>query len=63
MAHSNLGILLKDVRKDYDGAEAMYRKAIKLDPQYATAHSNLGSLLQNVRKDYDGAEAMYRKVI
>ena len=57
------GILLMTVRKDHDGAEAMYRKAIELDPQHAMAHNSLGVLLTEVRKDYDGAEAMCRKGI
>ena len=33
------------VRKDYDGAEAMYRKVIELDPKNALAHKNLRRLL------------------
>merc|ERR1712196_284228 len=31
MAHNNLGLVLQYVRKDYDGAERHYRKAIDLD--------------------------------
>jgi lipoprotein NlpI len=58
-AHNNLGLLLKNVRKDFDGAEAAYRAAIAADPGHAKAHSNLGLLLQNERKDFDGAEAAY----
>jgi Flp pilus assembly protein TadD len=41
---------LKTVRKDYDGAETMYRKAIELDPSDTRAHNNLGVLLK-ARKD------------
>ena len=63
MAHNNLGLVLNNVRKDYDGAEKMFRKAIALDPNDAYAHSNLGIVLKEVRKDYDGAEKMYRKAI
>ena len=62
MAHYNLGFLLQVVRKDYDGAERAYRKAIELDPECAMAHCNLGVLLEDVRK-YDGAERHYRKAI
>ena len=63
MAHINLGALLQNERKDYAGAEKLYRKAIELDSNYAMAHNNLGSLLHTVRKDYDGAERHYRKAI
>jgi len=62
-AHNNLGMVLKNVRKDYEGAERHYRKAIELDPKHAPAHNNLGKLLHDVRKAYDGAEKMYRKAI
>ena len=43
-AHSNLGILLMNVRQDFDGAETAYRAAIAADLGYATAHTNLGVL-------------------
>ena len=61
-AHNNLGNLLKDVKKDYAGAEQEYRTAVLLDRELADAHYNLGRLLQNV-KDYDGAEQAYRMAI
>ena len=51
-AHSNLGNLLRDVRKDYDGAERSYRKAIELEPSCVEAYNGLG-VVQRVRKDYD----------
>ena len=63
MAHINLGALLQNERKDYAGAEKLYRKAIELDSNCVAAHSNLGLLLKDVRKDYDGAERHYRKAI
>ena len=44
MAHNNLGNLLEIVRKDYDGAERHYRKAIELDPSDAVARANLAAL-------------------
>ena len=61
-AHVNLGTVLRTVRKDYDGAERMFRKAIELDPETALAHNGLGSVLY-LRGDNDGAEQMYRKAI
>eukprot|EP00947_MAST-08B_sp_MAST-8B-sp1_P003503 g3503.t1 len=57
------GTELENVRKDYDGAEAMYKRAIEADPNYASALGNYGHLLYTVRKDYDGAEAMYKQAI
>ena len=45
-AHYNLGLLLHNVRKDFDGAEAAYRAVIAADPGHADAHSNLGILLE-----------------
>ena len=61
--HTNLGLLLKNVKKDFDGAEAAFRAAIAADPGHATAHANLGVLLENGRGDLDGAEAAYRAAI
>jgi len=59
----NLGVFLQDVRRDHDGAEKMYRKAIELNPSVAPAYNSLGLLLRDVRKDVDGAERMFRKAI
>ena len=41
MAHNNLGIALRDQRKQ-DEAIAEYRIAIAHDPKLGVAHSNLG---------------------
>ena len=58
-AHSNLGSVLADVRKDYDGAETHYRKAIELDPKWTNACWNLSDILERQRNDIPGAiEAM-----
>jgi hypothetical protein len=51
----NRGVLLKDVRKDVDGAEAAYRAAIAADPGLAYAHTALGILLKKKLEDVDGA--------
>lgn len=47
---------------DKKAAEASYRKAIKLDPNFALAHNNLGSMLMD-RGDIVGAEASYKQAI
>jgi tetratricopeptide (TPR) repeat protein len=47
--HSNLGNILKDLGKLKE-AELSYRKAIKINPDFADAHLNLGILLRNIGK-------------
>ena len=37
-----------NVRNDYDGAEAEFRRALELDPSYPWARNNLGLLLFEV---------------
>jgi tetratricopeptide (TPR) repeat protein len=37
-AHASLGLTLSDFDHDWSGAEAQFRRAIELDPNYATAH-------------------------
>ena len=51
----NLALLLENHRKDFDGAEAAYRRAIEIDPNYADAHWNLSLLLEKQRGDLRGA--------
>ena len=46
----------------YVEAEAAYRKAIELDPNYAAAYNNLGKVLRD-QKIYTAAEAAFRKAI
>ena len=48
--HVNLGILLCDVKRDYDAAIAEFREAIRLKPDHAMAHSNLGVALNHQGK-------------
>ena len=61
-AHSNLGTLLCDVKKDYDGAIACFHQAMELDPQSAKIPFNLGNALRN-KGQVDQAIAWYQKAI
>ena len=62
LAHGNLGSVLQYVRKDYDGAERHYRKAIELDPR-AYACWNLSLILENQKNDIPGAIEFTEKYI
>ena len=62
-AHNNLGNVLKDVRKDYDGAEAHYRKAIELDPRQTLALGNLSIILEHQKNDVAGAVELMEEVV
>ena len=46
----------------FDDAEALYKKAIDLDPQLAIAYTNLGNIRFR-RGDEPGAEVLYRKAL
>ncbi|MDI6827925.1 MAG: tetratricopeptide repeat protein, partial [Armatimonadota bacterium] len=52
-AHSNLGVILKDLGK-LDEAIKEYREAIRLDPALGEAHNNLAIALY-LKGDYAGA--------
>jgi tetratricopeptide (TPR) repeat protein len=66
--HQNSTVLYIELAEKYrtmgqnDEAEATYRKAIELNPSYATAYSNFGNLLVDLNR-YEEAEAAYRKAI
>ena len=47
--------MLKNVRKDYDGAERHHRKAIELNPKDAYTCWHLSKLLENQKNDIPGA--------
>jgi tetratricopeptide (TPR) repeat protein len=46
----------------FDEAEALYRRAIELDPQLAIAYTNLGNIRFR-RGDEAGAEGLYRQAL
>lgn len=46
----------------FDEAEALYKKAIELDPQLAIAYTNLGNIRFR-RSDEAGAEQLYRRAL
>ena len=50
----NIGVLLDD-REDDVQAEAMYRKAIELDPKQTAARWNLSCILDEQKNDTPGA--------
>src|ERR1700730_5190338 len=60
-AHSLVGIVLDDEHKTEE-AIAEYRKAIELDPRFASPHNDLGTALSDQHKTGE-AIAEYRKAI
>jgi tetratricopeptide (TPR) repeat protein len=61
-AHSSLGVLLCDDKRDYAGAIIAFRKAIRLKPDEASYRFNLGNALQGHGK-LGEAQAAYRQAI
>ena len=60
--HMNLGAILCDRKRDYDGSIAEFHEVIRLKPEYAEAHANLGIALIHQRK-LPEAIAAYREAI
>ena len=56
-------IFLKNVRHEYDQAEAMYERAIDADPTDADNLGNYATFMWTIRHDYDQAEAMFGRAI
>ena len=54
---------MHEVRKDYDEAERLYRRALELDPGHAHHMGNFVEFMEKVRKNYDEAERLYRKAL
>ena len=55
--------MLANQRKDYDAAEALYKKALALDPSHAGNTNAYASFLFDQRKDRDAAETYYKKAL
>ncbi|WP_373896634.1 tetratricopeptide repeat protein, partial [bacterium endosymbiont of Bathymodiolus sp. 5 South] len=49
------------MRKNYDQAEAYYKKSLELEPDNANTNGNYAVFLEVIRKNYDQAEAYYKK--
>jgi len=60
-AHINMGTIFYNV-KNYTEAEAHYRAALAIDPQYALAYFDLANLLDDLGQPTN-AEAMYLRAI
>jgi predicted O-linked N-acetylglucosamine transferase (SPINDLY family) len=61
LALNNLGLALEDLEQLAE-AEASYRRALKIQPDYAEAQFNLGSLLEDLGQ-LDNAVARYRRAL
>jgi eukaryotic-like serine/threonine-protein kinase len=60
--HNAIGAILWDVKRDYDGAIAEFREAIRIKNDYADAHYNLGNVLSH-KGLRDEAIAEYHEAI
>jgi eukaryotic-like serine/threonine-protein kinase len=58
--HTTLGLTLLSYDYDFAGAERAYKRAIELNPNYATAHHWYGEMLTSVGR-FDEAAAEYRR--
>jgi TolB-like protein len=52
---------IKEERQDFEGAEAMYRRALELNPNYKLAYYNYGGLLGSYLGRFEEALALHRK--
>jgi tetratricopeptide (TPR) repeat protein len=55
-AHASMGEVLRDYDWDWSGAESEYRRAIALNPNYATAHHFYAALLVTLTRYSEAAE-------
>jgi YD repeat-containing protein len=54
----NFALFPHEVRKDYDEAERLYRRALELDLGHAHHMGNFAEFMEKVRKNYDEAERL-----
>jgi tetratricopeptide (TPR) repeat protein len=68
-AHVNLGVAYIYLRKDYEKAERLFKKAIKLDSRNSSAYYNLARIYDNrlrrtyADKDFRDAKRNYERAI
>jgi len=62
MSHNHLGCYLFDHRNDATAAEAAFREAIRIEPDFDKAYYNLGTALSS-KGELDGASDAYREAI
>jgi TolB-like protein/Tfp pilus assembly protein PilF len=60
--HATLGLVTSQFDYDFVGGEREYKRAIELDPNYATAHQWYGELLTALGR-FDEATAEYQKAL
>ncbi len=63
MHPGNFALFMKNIRKNYDEAERLYRKALELDPKNANNTGNFANFMKDIRENYDEAERLYRKAL
>jgi tetratricopeptide (TPR) repeat protein len=59
-AHINLGAVLCDVKRDYDGAIAWFGKAIEIDEMHPEAYTNLGNALTGKGQPAEALPWLYK---
>lgn len=62
-AHCNFATYLKNVKKDYDGAEKEYKEALRVDPNHAIAHLNFANFLTSIRNSHEEAFIHYEAAV
>ena len=60
---AHYGNFKKHVKRDYNGAENCYKKALKANPKHPDALGNYAVLLHGTLQRYDDAEKYYQKAI
>lgn len=56
-------IFLANSRKDYDSAEAYFKRALDADPTKSNTLGNYALFLTDIRKDYEAAEVYYKRAL